>query len=321
MSTEYKLSYTGREIDEKLGKITDDTLLPEASTADDGQVLTVKDGKWIVGNSSGLTSEQFQALDNLFKIAVYKEDASRVYDAFRTAFSGIYISLDQYALKFTQTIIPQTLVATVSEDIDVVWSTTDSDVATVENGKVTPVSSGTCQIIARAGMASAYCNITVSIDETQPVSIKELTADDLLPCQLAGYYNTDWYADGGYCQKPSSGEGTRLSYFFFDIPITGGYAYKFPFEQPYGATPAIVGIEVVNSLAMESIMQKERFTSSNMYDPGWITTNGQEVIPPSTYNGYPLKYGRITFRAQSSGTSQLPVGSISRLVVYRRKVT
>lgn len=60
----------------------------------------------------------------------------------------------------------ETLTATVTPDNatdkTVTWSTSNAEVATVENGKVTAVKSGTATITAKAGEESASCAVTVT---------------------------------------------------------------------------------------------------------------------------------------------------------------
>lgn len=69
MSTEYKLSYTASEIDEKLKYI--DTIMDSGGNAD----------------QSGLTTAQIDALHGMFKVCAFtKEDISAEYTAFKTAF-------------------------------------------------------------------------------------------------------------------------------------------------------------------------------------------------------------------------------------------
>ena len=60
----------------------------------------------------------------------------------------------------------ETLTATVSPDNatdkTITWSTSNAEVATVENGKVTAVKSGTATITAKAGEKTATCAVTVT---------------------------------------------------------------------------------------------------------------------------------------------------------------
>ena len=77
----------------------------------------------------------------------------------------------------------ETLIAAVTPDNatdkTVAWSTSNAEVATVENGKVTALKSGTATITAKAGEISASCAVTVStpvesviLDQTS-VSLEE----------------------------------------------------------------------------------------------------------------------------------------------------
>lgn len=69
MATEYKLSYTGAEINEKLGQI--DGLFEEIANL----------------QTSGLTTAQVNALDGMFNVCAFvKDDVSAEYTAFKQAF-------------------------------------------------------------------------------------------------------------------------------------------------------------------------------------------------------------------------------------------
>lgn len=75
------------------------------------------------------------------------------------------ISLSKTSISFTS-ISTQTLSATVtpSNSTDtVIWKSSNTAVATVSNGVVTPVKDGTCTITATAGSVSASCSVTVDI--------------------------------------------------------------------------------------------------------------------------------------------------------------
>lgn len=80
------------------------------------------------------------------------------------------ITLDQAAVTKPVTTASFTLTATVNPSSalikDVIWSTSDSSVATVENGVVTPVNTGTCVITAETadGGFKATCTVTFETD-------------------------------------------------------------------------------------------------------------------------------------------------------------
>ena len=87
------------------------------------------------------------------------------------------VTLDKTEIEVGYGSEPQTLTATVTADktigdkpsvSDVIWSTSDPDVATVENGTVTFVEAGTCIITATSvdGGVSATCKVTVRSDKT-----------------------------------------------------------------------------------------------------------------------------------------------------------
>lgn len=74
------------------------------------------------------------------------------------------ISLNNSTLTFTSA-ETKTLIATVmpTDTTDIItWTSNNNDVATVENGVVTPVSNGECIITASCGTRTATCNISIS---------------------------------------------------------------------------------------------------------------------------------------------------------------
>lgn len=79
------------------------------------------------------------------------------------------IILDQTSLTFVDT-TPITLVAAVEPSNttdEVIWDSSDTSVATVNDGVVTPVGNGDCTITATAGSVSASC--VISVNDIVPV--------------------------------------------------------------------------------------------------------------------------------------------------------
>lgn len=78
------------------------------------------------------------------------------------------ITLDNSNLTFTDT-NNKTLIATVqpSNTTDVIkWNSDDKNIATVNNGVVTPIKDGECNIIASCGNQSASCHISITLPQT-----------------------------------------------------------------------------------------------------------------------------------------------------------
>ena len=95
------------------------------------------------------------------------------------------VTLDKTEIEVGYGSEPQTLTATVTADktigdkpsvSDVIWTTSDPDVATVENGTVTFVEAGTCIITATSvdGGVSATCTVTVRSDKTELIKTRAM---------------------------------------------------------------------------------------------------------------------------------------------------
>ena len=111
------------------------------------------------------------------------------------------VTLDKTEIEVVYGSEPQTLTATVTADktigdkpsfSDVVWTTSDPDVATVDNGTVTFVEAGTCTItvVSVDGGVSATCTVTVRSDKTELIKTKAMMAG--LNLQAEDYTDESW---------------------------------------------------------------------------------------------------------------------------------
>lgn len=115
------------------------------------------------------------------------------------------ITLDKTSLEFTDT-SQQTLVSTVTPTNcvqSVAWTTSDSTVATVVNGVVTPLKKGTTTITATCGSYSATCEVTVSVEEIATYTITNnltnVSSDNsATTVSENSNYSTTLTADSGY---------------------------------------------------------------------------------------------------------------------------
>ena len=134
------------------------------ATVVNGKVMAVKEGKATITAKAG-------EKEATCKVTV----AKRIYEVES-------VTLNKQELSLTKG-ESETLVAIITPDNatdkTVTWSTSNAEVATVENGKVTAIKSGTAAITAKAGEKSATCSVTVktpvesiTLDKTT-VSIEE----------------------------------------------------------------------------------------------------------------------------------------------------
>ena len=100
------------------------------------------------------------------------------------------ISLSANELVFDEK-ADQTLTATVEpEDTTeaIIWKSSNTNIATVSNGVVSPVGDGSCVITVSCGAYSAECNVSVNYEMVEATDISlsqsELTFTDLTPVQL-----------------------------------------------------------------------------------------------------------------------------------------
>ena len=148
--------------------------LPQPEDAKVGQLLVVEAvdslGR-VTGLKTaavpGLTGEHVNALEALLKLAAYRENPTAAWRDFEAAFRGAVpatgITLSAMVAAMSMGVQKQlTATVTPANTTDpMVWTSSDESVATVTEGLVIPVGSGSCNITATAGAVSASCYVTV----------------------------------------------------------------------------------------------------------------------------------------------------------------
>ena len=84
------------------------------------------------------------------------------------------LSLDKYTLTFDGINEQQTIIATISPENctdDIKWESSNTGIATVDNGVVTSVADGECTITATCGDKTATCSINVNIEKVYCTSL------------------------------------------------------------------------------------------------------------------------------------------------------
>ena len=150
---------------------------------------------------SGSSNNIKQIRDYIRDRLVYVDEQIAALDAPAEDIPCTGITLDQTELTFTEA-GSQTLTATTTPENTtdvVVWESSNTGIATVANGVVTPVASGSAVITARAGSYSATCNVTVNMNA------EEAEVDYTLnPISTVDLYDNYTYINGVLTAK--SGE-------------------------------------------------------------------------------------------------------------------
>lgn len=132
------------------------------ATVDNGKVTAIKEGEAsIIATASGKSA--------VCKVKVQKVD----------------IAVEAISLNKTELILvegaDETLIATVTPenatDKTVTWSTSNVEIATVADGKVTAVKKGEATITAKAGEKEATCIVTVTASEEVPFSVSPTSVE------------------------------------------------------------------------------------------------------------------------------------------------
>lgn len=280
------------------------------------EVWTVDDPSWFGTMHpyiSGVTTDTLNAEDELYKKYIEYTPHTDL------AKNVTGITLDVSSLNIT-TFDTQKLTATVEPSgavSDIVWTSSDEDVAQVVDGVVTPHSSGTATITATAEDYSATCTVNVDVaDLTAPdgyEAVKLLKATDIMYRVGTSWKPVDCDNNPPY----TVAQNYRAGYYLTDIPVEYGYAYRVDFLSTHSGT--MVGQQLANTKLMEYINNPSADISNetlraNLVDSGWLE-NGVDYVIPAEVNGYPLETMRITFK---QGSSTYKGAEIHQVLISRK---
>ena len=138
-------------------------------TSSNNDIATVKDGK-VKGIKNGTATITAKAGNKTAKCTVVVAKGT-------IAVTSITLDKTSLSLKVNQ---EETLTATVkpdnATDKTVTWTSSNTAVATVNDGKVKGIKAGTAVITAKAGSKSAKCNVTVTADAAPVINLGSSSA-------------------------------------------------------------------------------------------------------------------------------------------------
>ena len=114
----------------------------------------------IHGSRNKITEDTKRDMDGVTSIEVYGYANAVAVTSVSISPSSTSLTVGGDAVELTATVTPDN-----ATDKTVTWTSSDTSVATVENGVVTAVGAGTATITAKAGGKSATCEVTVSASD------------------------------------------------------------------------------------------------------------------------------------------------------------
>ncbi|MBO6044969.1 MAG: Ig domain-containing protein [Bacteroidales bacterium] len=280
---------------------------PEVATVEDGKVTAVKEGTATITVKAG------------------EKSATCVVTVKKKVIEVESVELDKTEVELIEG-ESATLVATVkpddATDKTVTWSSSDPEVATVEDGVVTAVKEGTATITVSAGEKSATCAVTVKAKEPEPEPVPTIadlygtytitalffaedgdvhySSWDLLINQYEGSDNRVWIDNLTFIQYageelfPHGEVYAEVSEDLKTITI--------PVPQEVKSTGAAFGVDEpfvlykFDPVTDEPYTEKGVITFTQQEDGSWITMNAYGFATESTVeSGYLFWYYFNTF--------------------------
>lgn len=263
---------------------------------------------------NGLTAEQISALDGMFKICAYTQNANEAYTHFKTAFG---ITDPDGPGDDTKTLTDITVVysgGNVTAGTDVNELSGIVVTAHYDDGSTEVVTDYTLSGTIAEGSNVVTVNYGGMTATFEVVGTHELTDEYTLYMDvdvskfLNGYGHTI-YPDRS--SIPYAMEKTeRTAYCDFDIPASDGETYKFEWELEPESDAADISTVFYNANFMSCVDQHITAIESDIDDQGWYSNGSPYVISPIKPN---IRTMRMVFK---SGTVK-----IKRMTIYRKKAS
>lgn len=175
------------------------------ATVDAGKVTAIKEGEAIIQAKAGEKTAECKVTVSAKKIDV----------------TAIQLNKTELSLIIGQEF---TLIATIVPENATVqtieWSTSNADIATVENGKVIAIKEGTATIKAEADGKTAECSVTVDYIHVQSITLdkssatlyegEEFTLNTTITPDDATYSDITWTSDDPEIAKVEGGKVTAI---------------------------------------------------------------------------------------------------------------
>lgn len=264
--------------------------------------------------------------ENLVEIQGYigdqKADTYKVYftiDNYNYIEEVKSVALNKSALNFTNT-NTQTIIATVtpsSQQNNIIWETSNSTIATVIGGVVTPVGNGTCIITARCGDKFATCNITVNIAQSE---LSYNITKNLTNCSISNNANSI-LQNQTYIATLTANTGYEIS----SVLITmGGTDIT---STVYDSSNKTIGIDIVTGdiiiTCVASEVSKISYTITNNFTNVFGSNTSTTVDEGSSYtttitasSGYVINNIKVIM-----GTTDITSSAVNSNVITINKVT